>query len=113
MNIEDNHIKDLSPLSGLVNLTNLNIEDNQISDLSPLSGLKKLNYLHTDHNPISDLACVSDVEYVSGRPIKYSEAIAVLTETIKAGSCSEKTVKGLQSAVRWLEKFDEEHDDEP
>ena len=29
-----------------------------------------------------------------------------------SGICSE-TIKELQSAVRWLESFDEEHDEEP
>ncbi len=57
--IESWSITDLSPLSGLMNLTQLNLWQNQITDLSPLSGLVKLTELVLSGNQITDLSPLS------------------------------------------------------
>ena len=51
-----NHVSDLSPIAGLINLQELFLDSNQVSDLSPLSGLTNLRELLINHNPISDLS---------------------------------------------------------
>ena len=53
--LESNNISDLSPLSGLTNLTKLNLHLNNISDLTPLAGLTNLTTLFLGRNNISDL----------------------------------------------------------
>ena len=82
--INSNEISDISPLSGLVKLTELYIHRNQIwdisslsnltelekldvsanfhiSDISPLSGMTKLRTLYLYTNEISDLSPLSDL----------------------------------------------------
>ena len=50
LTLYNNDIRDLSPLSGLVNLIDLDISHNQfVSDVQPLFGLKKLNYLNVSY----------------------------------------------------------------
>ena len=58
------HVDDLSPLSGLTDLTHLDLSDNLITDLSPLSGMTGLTslYLGSSYlggNRISDLSPLS------------------------------------------------------
>jgi hypothetical protein len=50
-----NNISDLTPLAGLTNLTKLNLHHNNISDLTPLAGLTNLTTLFLGRNNISDL----------------------------------------------------------
>jgi len=50
-----NQLSNITPLSGLTNLTHLCLEHNQISDISPLSGLTSLNGLYLYDNQISDI----------------------------------------------------------
>ena len=52
----DNRISDLSPLSGLTNLTELRLGENSVSDLSPLTGLTNLATLLLQRNRISGLS---------------------------------------------------------
>ena len=59
LNLRNNSIVDLTPLSGLTSLVNLNLGFNQIGDLSPLSGLANLNTLDLAVNQISDLSPLS------------------------------------------------------
>ena len=54
--VNSNEISDLSPLSGLNNLTWLNLFRNSISDVSALSGLTKLTWLNLSGNSISDVS---------------------------------------------------------
>ena len=57
----NNRIADLSPLSGLNNLTSLNLWNNNISDVSPLSGLNNLILLSLSNNNISDISPLSEL----------------------------------------------------
>ncbi|MEW6497808.1 MAG: leucine-rich repeat domain-containing protein, partial [Cyanobacteriota bacterium] len=59
LNLSDNEITDLSPLSGLTNLTQLYLTGNEITDLSPLSGLTNLTQLYLNYNQINDLSPLS------------------------------------------------------
>ena len=60
--INSNEISNLSPLSGLPNLTWLDLGDTNISDVSALSGLPNLTVLRLGYNNISD----EDVSVLSG-----------------------------------------------
>ena len=59
--VNSNHISDLSPLSGLNNLTSLNLERNSISDVSALSGLTSLTTLWLPNNLISDISSLANL----------------------------------------------------
>ncbi|MDE0178824.1 MAG: leucine-rich repeat domain-containing protein [Gammaproteobacteria bacterium] len=52
---EDESITDISPLTGLTNLTTLDLNFNNVVDVRPLAGLTRLNYLDLWGNEISDL----------------------------------------------------------
>ena len=56
LDLHDNKISDVSPLSGLVNLIVLDLDDNEISDISPLNGLTNLIVLDLDGNEISNIS---------------------------------------------------------
>ncbi len=53
--LDVNQISDLTPLSGLTELTTLLLVENQITDASPLVGLVKLKYLNIRGNKLVDL----------------------------------------------------------
>ena len=79
----DSGIKDVTPLTPLMKLTNLSLDGNQISDVSPLSVLQRLTRLDLDNNQISNLAPLAALErltelYVSNNQISNILPIAVL-----------------------------------
>ena len=57
--INSNSISNLSPLSGLTQLTRLDLEGNQIGDISPLANLTNLVILELGNNAISDISALS------------------------------------------------------
>ena len=60
LRLRDNEISDLSPLAGLIHLTQLKFSRNRnISDLSPLKDLKNLEYLTFFETLVSDLSPVA------------------------------------------------------
>jgi RNA polymerase sigma factor (sigma-70 family) len=66
--LDYNSITDISSLSGLTNLINLSLSFNQITDISPLSGLIDLTLLHLDFNHITDtspLSGLTNLTYLS------------------------------------------------
>ena len=89
--VNSNHISDLSPLSGLTNLTRLAFGGNSISDLSVLFGvissLTNLRRLYLDNNSISDVSALSglpDLEWLtlSNNNISDISALSGLTGLI-------------------------------
>ena len=54
-----NSVSDLSPLSGLINLTRLTLGYNNITDISPLAGLTRLTELQLRDNNITDISAVA------------------------------------------------------
>jgi len=92
-------INDLSPLSGLTNLTTLYLNEHQISDLRPLTTLSSLRYLNLNNNNISDLSPLSsmtslEILYLNENRITDLRPLASLTlrylnvarQTISLGS---------------------------
>ncbi len=61
LDLTNNQIADLKPLSSLTNLTQLVLSDNQIADLKPLSSLTNLTELFLDNNQIADLKPLSSL----------------------------------------------------
>ena len=53
-----NSVSDLSPLAGLINLTELDLEENNISDISAVEGLTNLTELSLVNNNITDISAV-------------------------------------------------------
>ncbi|MRS03087.1 leucine-rich repeat domain-containing protein [bacterium] len=62
IDVSDNRISDLSPLSGLRDLQELNLSDNQIGYIDTLSNLKGLRTLFLSNNLIEDLAPLLELE---------------------------------------------------
>ncbi|MCL2020097.1 MAG: sigma-70 family RNA polymerase sigma factor [Oscillospiraceae bacterium] len=69
LNLSQNLITDISPLSELVHLRNLNLNNNKIDDLSPLAGMKGLTHLDLHYNhyivdisPLSGLVNLTDLD---------------------------------------------------
>lgn len=56
LTLDNIHIDDLAPLAELKNLTGLNLNDNYISDISALSGLTNLTELNLYHNIVKDIS---------------------------------------------------------
>ena len=56
LDLNDNAISDISPLTGLINLTYLKLRKNKISDISLLAGLRNLKTLELNNNAISDVS---------------------------------------------------------
>ena len=54
-------VADISPLAGLINLTDLILSRNRIVDVSPLAGLTKLQTLTLDQNRIADFEPISSL----------------------------------------------------
>ena len=59
--VNSNSISDLSPLSGLTNLTRLDLVANSISDVSALSNLTSLEWLSLYNNSILDVSALSNL----------------------------------------------------
>ena len=64
--INSNDISNLSPLSGLTNLTTLNLNRNNVSDISPLASLTNLTWLVLWDNSASDLSPLSRLTNLAG-----------------------------------------------
>ena len=79
-----NAIEDVSPLSGLTNLTRLRLTDNAIADVTPLAGLTNLTWLHLADNAIEDVSALSGLTnltelYLSNNAIEDVSALSGLT----------------------------------
>lgn len=61
LDLPSNELKDITPLSNLVNLQKLDLEANYISDLSPISQLKKLVFVSFVANEIRDVRPVIEL----------------------------------------------------
>lgn len=85
IDLSDNRISDLSPLSALANLEELNLSDNQIGYIDSIGNLTRLKTLYISNNLIDDIGPLFELEkleYVdlSGNSIS-PEQIDRLTET--------------------------------
>ena len=82
--INSNLILDISPLTGLSNLTSLDLGSNNISDISLLTGLTNLARLNLSGNSISDISAVAGLTnltwlFLGANNISDISAVAGLT----------------------------------
>ncbi|MBN2182494.1 MAG: leucine-rich repeat domain-containing protein [Sedimentisphaerales bacterium] len=113
-------ISDLSPLSGLTNLTTLYLYGNNISDLSPLSGLTNLVTLYLYGNQISDVSALSELTnlvYLDlwGNQISDVSALSGLTNLELLNLCHNKigdiwALSGMTDLI-WLDIHSNNIDD--
>lgn len=61
LNLNDNSLRNILPLSGLPNLQELNLSNNALNDLLALSGLKTLSILDVSKNELASLIPISTV----------------------------------------------------
>ena len=61
----DEHLKDITPLSNLTELTKLELSGNMVEDISPLSGLTDLTHLYLFSNKIEDISPLSQLTNLS------------------------------------------------
>jgi hypothetical protein len=59
LNLSNNPLADLSPLSGLTHLTRLYLNESGIADVRSLRELKKLQFLSLSYNEITDVSALS------------------------------------------------------
>ena len=64
--MNNNSIRDLSPLSGLLRLHVIELRHNEIRDLSPIAKLVNLRWLIVNDNFIEDLSPISDFVHLDG-----------------------------------------------
>ncbi len=60
LDISNNHISDLSPITKLKNLQFISVSNNYIEDITPLCTLEKLSSIQLDHNRIKDISCLAN-----------------------------------------------------
>jgi Leucine-rich repeat (LRR) protein len=78
LDVADNRVVDLKPLSSLKKLTWLRAENNKIVDISPLAGLVDLNYVGLSGNRITDCTALAGFKQlaavdISDNPIPESQ----------------------------------------
>ena len=68
LNLDNNDLTDLSPVSGLTDLEQINVNNNpDLTDLSPLAGLTELRNVNFNGSPVADysfMAGMTKLEYV-------------------------------------------------
>jgi Leucine-rich repeat (LRR) protein len=71
LSLNNNSIRDLTPLHGHGSLNSLGIEDNSISDLTPLAG-NYMGDIYLKNNCITDFTPVSHYMRISGMDQQYN-----------------------------------------
>ena len=66
LDLDNNQITEVSPLSGLVALEKLHLRNNQITDVSPLTGLSVLAELILSNNQITDISSLLENPGLNG-----------------------------------------------
>ncbi|XWK90996.1 MAG: leucine-rich repeat domain-containing protein [Phormidium sp.] len=88
LNLNNNQITDINPLSTLTNLTELYLHNNQITDINPLSTLTNLNKLNLrfnqiiDYLPLSNLTNLTEL-YLESNHITDLKLLSTLTNLTK------------------------------
>jgi hypothetical protein len=80
LNLYNNQVSDITPLSGLTNLTYLDLYHNQyINDISPLSGLTNLMYLDIGANQIIDISWLSGLTNLNELRLHHNQITDILS----------------------------------
>lgn len=112
IDLEDNHIEDLSPLADLKLLQSVNLAKNQIRSLAPLAGLTAMQYLELSGNQIEDLAPLAEMSnmrslYLSDNKITSLQPIVGLSKiwTLYAARNPLGEMAGINQ-LKWLSSLD-------
>ena len=97
LDVDQNKVSDLEPLSGLTNLIWLDVNQNKVSDLAPLSGLSRNTYTNLEYNQITDWTTARNIRNIQGN-VSISAA-KVLREDLLA------RVKSLEKTPRLYQVF--------
>ena len=62
LNLQNNQIRNLTPLGQLTQLTELNAQNNRIFEISGLGNLQSLEKLNLYANGVSDISCLSELQ---------------------------------------------------
>ena len=109
LDLADNEIEILTPLSGLTSLTSLDLDDNEIEDVSALSRLTSLRTLDLRSNDVMDVAPLKDLTNLTYIYLKSNEnlenlewlgALEKLRSDIKLPSVVGIPDTNLDAAVR-------------
>jgi len=73
LNLVNNQISDITPLSELTNLSRLVLSHNQIIDTTPLAKLKNLESLSLSFNEINDISPLSELTNLSSLDLSYNQ----------------------------------------
>ncbi len=90
LNLNDNEISDISPLSGLTKMYSLTLSNNHISDISPLAGLTNLKWVYLGGNQISDISPLSGLPnlewlYLNSNQVTDISHLSGLTNLVELG----------------------------
>ncbi len=85
IDLPNNEITDLTPLSGLIRLQSINLAKNKIENIQPLETLVKTQLLNLEGNSVSNLDAISKMSnlrslYVSDNKIQSLEPLAGLSK---------------------------------
>ena len=75
LKLNENEIKDISPLAGLKKLKYIEIQRNRIVDVTPLSGLTELVYLKLYNNLIEDVTPLAGLTKLKGLDLHYNVTV--------------------------------------
>ena len=110
LDLEMNAISNISALTNLTNLTYLDLSSNSISDISPLKNLKKLEYLDLWGNSISDISVLARLTnltqlYIGANAISNISPLASLTNLtqLNIGSNAISNIFALQNLTNLWE----------
>ncbi len=78
LDLADNLVSSVAPLSGLSRLRLLDLRTNRIADLSPLSGLSSLEELDLGENDVADLSALAGLGKLSYLNLRSNRRIASL-----------------------------------
>ena len=62
LGLDENTIRNVSPLANLTNLTELYLWDNEVGDISPLSELSELTVFWLDKNRVADISALAELD---------------------------------------------------
>ena len=110
LSLSANSITDVSPLSGLTNLTRLWLYTNNITDVSPLSGLTQLELLNLRANNITDVSLsgltqleILDLSANSLADVSLSGLTRLEILDLSANSLADVSLSGLTNlTILWL-----------
>ena len=98
LDLSNGYIRDLSGIQYFKNLAELNIANNEISDLSPLSGCTKLKTLDASGQYISNLGALSDLKELTELNLADNE-LTTLSSLTELTELQKLDVSGNEIAV--------------